>query len=438
MSRLRILLLAPGCNPDSITTPLLGYEQAEALARLHTVTLVIRAPNEEPVRRAAGPFHAVEAITLPWLDRLYAWALRRIFKYDYGRQSLTAAEYPYHVAFEWRAWRLLRRRIMSGDFDVVLRILPVVAVLPSPFAFFLRNGPIPFVIGPLNGGLPWPTGFRQLEKQRHEAGYWVSNLRGLYRYLPFARSTYAKAAAIIAGSSHTYAEFAVYGEKLFFVPGENGLRSSFLQQPPRSGSRRGGKLELIFVGRLIPLKACDLALRAAAPLLRADAARFTVVGDGPERENLQELTKSLGIERAVSFAGFLPNPDTIRRLQEADVMVFPSLREFGGGVVFEALGLGTVPVVADFGGPGDIVNPRVGYKVPLVNEDDMVLKLQSILKQLAEDRSHLDTLGRQAMAYAREYLTWDAKARFVTDILYWATGRGSKPNLHLPEHVRPG
>src|SRR3989442_2131736 len=162
MSGLRILLLAPDCNPDSISTPLIGYEHAEALARLHTVTLVVRAKNEDAVRRAAAPFHAMEAISSSWLDGLYAWALRRIFKYDYGRQSLTAASYPYHVAFEWRAWRLLRSRILSGDFDVVLRILPVGSVIPSPFAFFLRNGPIPFVIGQLNGGLPEPTDFRQL------------------------------------------------------------------------------------------------------------------------------------------------------------------------------------------------------------------------------------------------------------------------------------
>jgi glycosyltransferase involved in cell wall biosynthesis len=429
MNKLRILVLAPDCNPESGNTPRLGYEHAEALARLHTVTLVIRAKNEIPVRRAEGPFHAVEAISLPLADRLYAWALRRVFKYDYGRQSLTAASYPYQVAFEWRAWRLLRAKILSRHFDVVLRILPPVSVLPSPFASFLRNGPIPFVIGPLNGGLPWPTGFPQLDRQRQQAGYWVANLRGLYRYLPFGRSTYANAAAIIAGSSHTYTEFAAYGDKLFFVPGENGLRSSFFEKLPHLRSRRNGKLELIFVGRLIPLKACDLALRAAAPLLRVDSAHFTIVGDGPERNSLTELAKALGVESAIRFCGTLSGPDTLRQIHEADVMVFPSLREFGGGVVFEALGLGTVPVVADFGGPGDIVNPRVGYKVALVNEQDMVRKLRDILQHLAEDRNHLEILQRQATAYAREYLTWDAKARLVTDILYWATGRGAKPEL---------
>ncbi len=432
MSSLRILLLAPDCNPDSITTPQIAYAHAAALARLHTVTLVVRAANEQSIRRAGSAFHEIEAIRLPGLDQFYGWALRRIFKYDYGRQSLTAASYPLQIAFELRAWRQLRRRILSGDFDVVLRILPIVSVLPSPFAFFLRNGPIPFVLGPLNGGLSWPTGFPQLDRQRREAGYWVSNLRGLYRYLPFARSTYAKAAAIIAGSSHTFEEFANYREKLFFVPGENGVDPALFNGRVRPGAPREGKLRLIFVGRLIPLKACDLAMRAAAELLRAGAAHFTVVGDGPERESLQELTKSLGIDNAVTFTGWLSSSETLAQLEQADVLVFPSLREFGGAVIFEALALGAVPVVADFGGPGDIVTPQVGYKIALRNESDLILKLGSVLRHLADDRNHLEKLRQQGMAYAREHLTWDGKARVVSRVLRWATGHGPKPALDRP------
>jgi glycosyltransferase involved in cell wall biosynthesis len=437
MSALRILLLAPESNPESITNPSVGYYHAEALARLHEVTLVIYASNEEAVRRGGGPFYAIEPIRLRWLDPLYDWALRRIFKYDYGRLSLTAASYPRHVFFELRAWRQLRNRIRSGDFDVVLRILPYIRVVPSPFAWLLRNGPIPFVIGPVSGGLPWAKGFPQLDKQRREAGYWVWNLRAISRYVPFARSTYAKAAAIIAGSSHTYAELAMHREKLFFIPTEIGVNPALFKERPRSRSSRHGGLELIFVGRLIPLKACDLALRAAARLLRGGAAHFTVVGDGPERESLQHLTKSLGIEGAVSFAGWLSHMETLRALQNADVLVFPSLREIGGGVVFEALSLGAVPVVADFGGPGDLVNSDVGYKIPMFNEDDMILKLESVLKRLAEDRNHLDDLRERGMAYARENLTWDAKALVMTDILLWATGRGSKPKLQPPARHGP-
>ena len=436
MGKLRVLVLAPDCNPESVTTPQIAYAHAEALSRRLSVTLVVRQANEQAVRGAEGEFEEIFGVRLPALDELYSWALRRIFKYDYGRQSLTAATYPLQVAFEWQAWRQFRRRIREGEFDVVLRILPIVPVLPSPFAYFLRKGPIPFVLGPLNGGLPWPNGFPQLEVQRQQAGYWVRNLRGIYRYLPFARSTYGKAAAIIAGSSHTYSEFSAYRDKLFFVPGENGLDPSFFHDSAKIASDKDQELRLIFVGRLIPLKACDLALQAVAELLASGTAKFTIVGDGPERENLLKLATSLGVANAVTFTGWVEHADALAQLKMSDVLVFPSLREFGGAVVFEALGLGVVPVVADFGGPGDIVNPCVGHKIRLTNEVDFVRNLRVAVERLANDRSHLEELRHNGIAYAREHLTWDGKARAVSDVLYWVTGSGSKPILLPPRGTR--
>src|SRR5215471_11232515 len=209
MSRLRILVLAPDADPEGICGPLLSFSQAEALAQLHDVTLVIRSSGERSVRHRQGLLNAVEVIRLPRLERIRAWTMRWIFKNQFTSRGLTACLYPFSVAFEWQAWRQTRRRIKAGEYDVVLRLLPVPAVIPSPFAFFLRNGPIPFVIGPISGGLPWPAGFSRANKQRE----WFARLRNLYRFLPFARSTYRHAAAIIAGASQTYAEFSSYNEK---------------------------------------------------------------------------------------------------------------------------------------------------------------------------------------------------------------------------------
>jgi glycosyltransferase involved in cell wall biosynthesis len=398
------------------------------LAQLHAVTLVIRRDNEKAVRRKQPPFRAIEVISCPWLDRIYAWSFRWIFRNNYRSQVLTAFNYLFCLAFEWRAWRQTRARIMAGDFDVVLRLLPISSVLPSLFAFFLRRGPIPFVIGPINGGLPWPAGFSQAEKQKE----WISNLRTFYRFLPFARSTYRNATAIIAGSSHTYSEFAAYREKLFFIPGENGISPPLYTSASRS-SPRSDKLELIFVGGLAPYKSCDLALRAAAPLLKMGRARFTIIGDGSERAGLEQLTRSLGIEKVVSFCGMLRHGETVQRLGAADVLVFPSIHEFGGAVVFEALAMGAVPVVVDFGGPGDIVHSEVGFKVPLTNENEVVLEIEKILAKLARDRDLVDRLRQQGMRYARECLSWDWKARMVTQIMTWAAGRGPKPDLPLPK-----
>jgi glycosyltransferase involved in cell wall biosynthesis len=427
MSRLRILVLGQDCNPEKVSIPFVTYSHAAALAQLHDVTLVAQTSVEDALRRAKAPFRDIEVVRMPWLERIYAWSLRRIFKYNYDTQVLTAFSYPFSLAFEWHAWRLLRHRIFAGEFDVVLRLVPMTPSLPSPFAFFLRKGPIPFVLGPLNGGLPWPPGFVQLSDQKE----WISNLRNLYRFLPFARSTYRYAAAIIAASSQTYSEFAKYRDKVFFVP-EPGIGRSVCLGDSRC-PEPDAKLDLIFVGGLVPRKACDLALRAAAPLLRNGLANFTVVGDGPERSRLEQLVKSLEIEKEVSFWGWVSHAEVLQRLRSADVLVFPSVRDNGAGIVFEALASGAVPVVADFGGPGDIVNPHVGYKVPLINESDMVSRMEKILADLAQNRDCLERVRQQGMAYARECLTWDAKAQRTTQVLDWVVRRGRKPNLPPPK-----
>jgi len=422
MSRLRILVLGQDCHPETVSIPFVSYSHAAALAQLHDVTLVAQTPVEGALRRAKAPFRDIEVVRMPWLERIYAWSLRRIFKYNYDTQVLTAFSYPFSVAFEWYAWRQLRRRILAGEFDVVLRVLPMTPVLPSPFAFFLRKGPVPFVLGPLNGGLRDAPGFSQADKAE-----WAFRLRNLHRFMPFAGSTYRHAAAIIAATSHMRTQFAVHRDKLFFVP-ENGIARSLCVADTRR-PEPGAKLELIFVGGFVRRKACYLGLRAAAPLLRSGLARFTLIGDGPERSSLEQLVKSLEIEEAVTFCGWLKHAEVLRRLRSADVVVLPAIREGGGGVVFEALACGAVPVILDHGGPGDIVHPEVGYKVPATNEDDVISKMGEILSELAGNRDLLNRLRKQGMSYARECLTWDAKAQATAQILNWAVGRGAKPDL---------
>jgi glycosyltransferase involved in cell wall biosynthesis len=422
MSRLRILVLAPECNPESVSIPFVTYSHAAALAHLHDVTLVAGSTVEDALRGAKAPFCSIEIVRMPLINAIFAWSLRRIFKYNYDTQALTACRYPLSIAFEWRAWRQLRRRIYEGEFDVVLRLQPMTPVLPSPFAYFLRKGPIPFVIGPLNGGLRSAPGFSQPDKSD-----WNFRIRKLHRVLPFARSTYRYATAIILATSHMRAEFAAYRDKVFFVP-ENGIARSLCCADSRR-PEPDAKLELIFVGGLVPRKACYLAVRAVAPLLRRNLARFTIVGDGPERSRLEELTRSLGIEKAVCFCGWLNHAEVLKRLRLTDVVVLPAIREGGGGVVFEALASGTVPVILDYGGPGDIVHPHVGYKVAPTSEDDVVSQMGRILEDLAGDTDLLNRLRQQGMVYARECLTWDAKAQSSTLVLNWAVRRGPKPEL---------
>ena len=120
MSRLRILVLGPDCNPEGISIPYVTYSHAAALTQNHDVSLVIRSTVEDRVCRAKAPFRSIEVVRMPALEKAYAWVFKNIFRSNLASQAVTAFGYPFALAFEWFAWRQLRERIFAGEFDVVL------------------------------------------------------------------------------------------------------------------------------------------------------------------------------------------------------------------------------------------------------------------------------------------------------------------------------
>ena len=79
MSRLRILVLGPDCDPEKVSIPYVTYSHAAALAQLHDVTLVARTTVEDALLHAKAPFCAIEVVRMSLLERIYGWSLHRIF-----------------------------------------------------------------------------------------------------------------------------------------------------------------------------------------------------------------------------------------------------------------------------------------------------------------------------------------------------------------------
>ena len=428
MQKLRILLLSEQNNPDTTSVSLVGYLHSAALAEQHHVTLVTRDDTAPNIRRRQMPFVDVVGFSLPWLDAIFDWGFRVLFRSNYGSATLTGFKIPFYIAFEYKVWRHYKARIDAGEFDVVMRVTPVSSALPSYFAWALRKHRVPFVIGPLNGGLPWPKGYPQAEKESE----FSQKLRGFYNWMPFSRATFRHARAVLCGSTQTWNEHVEAGERRFFLP-ENGIDASHIKpRPPRP---TGGPLRLISVGRFVPFKAFSLGIRAAAPLLKAGRARLTMVGYGPEREALETLCHELQLGDTVIFTGEQTHNEVIESLFESDVMVFPSIREFGGGVVFEALACGVVPVVTDFGGPSDLVTDDIGIRVPLSNEEGTIAGFHAVLDRLEKDRALIEQLSAAGQVRARETFTWQGKAKISASVLAWCAGLGPKPHLVPPDRA---
>jgi glycosyltransferase involved in cell wall biosynthesis len=409
----RVFLIAEAANPEWTSVPLIGWSLSRALAKLSDVHLVTHIRNREAIKRAGlmedKDFTAIdnENIARPF------WKIASRLRGGSGKgwTTITAFSALAYYSFENLVWRQFKTRFKAHEFDLVHRITPLSPTHQSPIAKKLVRYNIPFVIGPLNGGVPWPKGFMG---RQHAEREWLSHARGLFRLMPAYRSTRKYSSAIIAGSHHTLDEMPAWAkDKCVYIP-ENAV------DPARFNMARNHiaslPLKCAFVGRLVPYKGADMLLEAAVEHLRDGKLLVKIIGDGPQREALEAMVENMGIRHAVQFCGWIPHTEVQQKLAECDFMALPSVREFGGGVVIEAMALGVPPLVADYGGPAELVNDQTGFRVKFSDKETLVAGFKQVIGNLIRTPEILGRLEAAGRAKVHRSLTWDAKARQIQQI----------------------
>ena len=326
--------------------------------------------------------------------------------------------------------RLMRQqfgpKLKSGEFDAVHQITPLSPTLPAKMAKVCKRAGVPFVWGPINGGLPWPAGFETAMRDEKE---WLSKFREVHKLMPGYRSTRRNASAILIGSEATFSQMpAKYREKCLYLP-ENAI------DPQRFGAARTRTPSLpiraVFLGRLVPYKGADILIDAAEPLLRAGTLTLDLIGDGPQRGSLEATIKDRTIPN-VTLVGQVHHSELQQRLVTYDVLGFPSIREFGGAVALEAMALGVVPIVPNYGGLGELVTDATGYRIAMGDRAALVERFRATLTAIVEEPTQLVERSARAIRRAREQFTWNAKAAADVKVYEWLLGRAAKPNFAMP------
>lgn len=427
--QLNVLLIAEAANPEWTSVPLLGWSHCYALSTLCNTMLFTQVRNREAIER----FGWVEGKEFTAIDsEKLAKPLNRLSNFLRGSGNAawtisTATEslvYPY---FEYRCWKAAEKDLKAGKYDVVHRITPVSPTAPSYLAKKLKRIGVPFVVGPLNGGVPWPKEFLDLQHKEKE---WLTYIRDAYKLMPGYRSLRKDSACIVAASQATKAQLPRdIQDKVLFLP-ENAIdteRFSLSNDADYSLPIRAS-----FVGRLVPYKGADMAIEAMEPLLKAGKMRFDIYGNGPEETHLQALITSKDLDDSVTLHGFVPNHALQQKLVNSDIFVFPSVREFGGGVVLEAMALGIVPIIADYAGPAELVTETTGYKVPIGNREQLIQGFRQQLSTICESPEQLVKKRQAGIARIQKYYTWQRKAEQSKRIYEWLLGRENKPDFNGP------
>jgi glycosyltransferase involved in cell wall biosynthesis len=156
--------------------------------------------------------------------------------------------------------------------------------------------------------------------------------------------------------------------------------------------REEAKYDLILVGRLSPVKRVDMLIRTVASL-RAGGLTLTavIVGDGPSRRQLEQLSAELGTTEQIEFVGYRDDVHVL--LQRSSVFVLTSESEGLSQAMVQGMLCALPAVVTNVGDLRDLVDHGVsGFLIDEPHEE----RLHSDLQWLFEQRSRVLVMGKAA------------------------------------------
>ena len=186
---------------------------------------------------------------------------------------------------------------------------------------------------------------------------------------------------------------------------------------------------IVACGRLAPQKGYRYLLEAFASLHRERDAHLWIVGDGPERPELERLISRLGVRDRVRLLGFQRNPYPF--MAAADVFVLSSVYEGFGNVIVEAMATGRAVVSTDCPhGPGEIIRDGVdGLLVPPADP----ARLAAAVARVLDDQDLARRLGSAARGRANDFHIRESAAGYAAvfrDLLGRSRDAAAQPELH--------
>jgi len=403
-ARRRVLLSAYQCGPGEGSVSQIGWEWFSRLAEHSAVTLVTHIRNQQVLsaqRLPAADAQIVYVDTEAFAGPLYRLASRLFPRSQHAVFLISSLDF---FVFDRQAVRLLVRMQKQGrQWDLVHCVTPV-SPIASPT---LHRLGLPVLLGPWNGGLPSPSTFPEFMKQDSA---WLYPVRNLGRIAEFVNRGIADSAMILTATDATRNSIPEpYRNKCHRML-ENGVDLSvFRAMPWPSPPKVENLLRVVFVGRLVPFKGVSMLLDAVKTISGSIPVELVIIGEGPERAQLEAHAAALELSPPVRFQGHRTLSDVSAAIRAAHIFCLPSVRESGGAVLLEAMASGRPVVAVRYGGPAELVTDDVGRAIAPVGREYVIQELSKTLRDVAERPEVWRLKGLAGRKRSEQEFSWDAK-----------------------------
>jgi glycosyltransferase involved in cell wall biosynthesis len=403
---MKIMLSAYACEPNRGSEPGVGWNTAIEIAKYCQVWVFTSNTHRTAIEAelAVKPIHNLNFVYFDPFGWIYDWSQE-------GKRPQWNVQIHYYL---WQIWayfvgRSLHRQI---SFDLIHHVTYVKYSSPS-FLCLLR---VPFIWGPVGGAESAPKTFW---KDFGWKGKIYEISRSLARRLgeldPFVRLTAQHSTLAWATTEDTANRIRKIGARNVQVLSQVGLLQEEIEHLANSPMSDQTLVRFISIGRLLHWKGFHLGLSAFARAALPHAV-YWIVGEGPERQKLEELAEKLGIASQVEFLGKLSRNEGLSKLGECHVLIHPSLHDSGGLVCLEAMATGLPVICLNLGGPAIQVTNETGFKVLAYNPEQSIQDLSEAIMLLASDSDLRKCMGQISKKIVREQYSWENKGYYLTKV----------------------
>jgi glycosyltransferase involved in cell wall biosynthesis len=329
------------------------------------------------------------------LSRMGTWLPDRIATITTGWIVLLSTEIAQR--------RIIRQLVRERAVNLIHQPVPVSPRMPSCF----YGLGVPVVIGPMNGGMTYPPGFRHLESKVER--YFIAFGRWGAGFLNWLLPGKRKAVLLLVANERTRQALppGICGNVKELV--ENGVDLDLWRRTDRMTPERKEQLQLAYIGRLIRWKGVDMLLEAIASVANEIPVRLDIIGRGHERKRLEELVQKLKLRDNVIFHGFMEQERSRDLLAHCDALVLPSVYECGGAVVLEAMASAKPVIATRWGGPADYLDSATGIFLEPDDRKAMIVQIANAIKQLNGNPERFKEMGVAARTKVEQCFSWKSK-----------------------------
>ncbi len=288
------------------------------------------------------------------------------------------------------------RRVLKAarHADVVLALDPVSVGLPAMCA--AKKAGKPFVVK-IVGDYAWEQGQQRFGiSQTLDEFVKTSRTPFPVHALRWIQSRVARSAVqIIVPSEYLKGLVTVWGiptDKIQVI--YNAVLTDSIGMVPEAMNKLPQPL-VVSVGRLVPWKGMDRLIDGIWSARREESnASLVIVGDGPERTNLEQYATKM-LKENYLFTGELSHADALAVIQKADIFVLNSSYEGLSHVLIEALKLGSSIITTNAGGNSEVIMKGDGIIINVGDERFLASSLKSLIDH-KEERVRLSIAARKS------------------------------------------